>query len=291
MPGLLRRRLRIGLGGMLVAILMIGLWLGYRVNKAREQLRALAAVKAQEGWVRYADEFVMGPVNVHRGDAMWKPGWGTHSPSKVSSVPPLLRRWIGDEYFREIVHVSTFVDIQAGEAGEPYPVHPPINGMLRSLESQKGIRTLQISGDTVTDEGLASIAKLTNLRELFIFWAAGVNDAGVARVGRMPKLEQVNISLSTMTDEGVGHLANLPALEKLSLGGKRFTDASLIHLAQAKRLKWLELEAYRMEITDAGLEHLAGLKDLERLDIKHARFTPEGKAKLIKAIPDLKIFP
>jgi hypothetical protein len=291
MPGPLRRRLRIGLGGLMLAILVIGLWLGYRVNTARDQLRALAAVKATGGWVRYADEFVMGPVNVGRGNAMWKPSWGTLTPGKGPAVPGRLRRWIGDEYFREIVHVSTFVDIQKGSGTAPGLSHPPLNEMLRALESQKGIRTLQLGGDTVTEEGLASIARLTELRELFIWWGSGVTDAGVARIGRLPRLQYVNISNSALTDLGVGHLADLPALEELSLQGKTFTDASLVHLARAKRLKWLILRSGRMEITDAGLDHLAGLKDLRDLSLDGARLTAEGKAKLIQAIPGLEISP
>ncbi len=290
MPGPLRR-LRIGLGGLMLAILVLGLWLGYRVNKAREQLRALAAVKAAGGWVRYADEFVMGTVNVGQGNALWKPSWGTLTPSKGPAVPERLRRWIGDEYFREIVHVSTFVDIQKGSATAPGLNHPPLDGMLRSLKSQKGIRTLQLGGDTVTEEGLASIAGLTELRELLIWWGGGVTDAGIARIGRLPRLQQVDISLSSLTDEGVGHLADLPALEELSLQGKEFTDASLAHLARAKRLKGLVLRSDRMEITDAGLDHLAGLKDLRQLGLEGARLTAEGKAKLIEAIPGLKISP
>jgi hypothetical protein len=291
MSGLLRRRLRIGLRGLMLAILVIGLWLGYRVNMAGKQLRAVAAVKAAGGRVRYADEFVMGPVNVPPGNAIWKPSWGTLTPSKGPSTAERLRRWIGDEYFREIVHVSTFVDIEKGSATAPGLNHPPLDEMLHSLESQTGIRTLQLGGDTVTEKGLASIAQLTELNELLIWWGGGVTDAGVARIGRLPRLRQVDISLSALTDEGVGHLADLPALEELHLQGKKFTDASLAHLARAKHLKSLILRANQMEITDAGLEHLAGLKNLRQLALEGAKLTPEGKAKLTKAIPGLKIFP
>jgi len=286
----LRRRLRIGLGGLMLAILILGLWMGYRVNKAREHLRAVAAVKAAGGWVRYADEFVMGPVNVGQGNAMWKPSWGKLTSANGPAVPGSLRRWIGDEYFREIVHVSTFVDIQKGSATAPGLKHPPLNEMLRALESQRGIRTLQLGGPTVTEEGMASIARLTDLRELFIWWGSGVTDAGIARIGRLPRLQHVDISLSALTDEGVGHLADLPALEELSLKGKRFTDASLAHLARARRLKWLLLASDRMEITDAGLDHLTGLKSLRNLGLDGAKLTEKGKTRLMEAIPGLAIW-
>ena len=57
MARLLRRR--ISVGGLMLVILVIGLWLGYRANLARDQKRAVAAVMADRGWVHYADEFAM----------------------------------------------------------------------------------------------------------------------------------------------------------------------------------------------------------------------------------------
>ena len=186
MIGPLRRRLRFGLGGLMLAILVICLWLGYRVNKARDHLRANAAVKAAGGWVRYSDEFVMGPVNVPYGNALWKPNWGTLTPGKGSVLPTCLRGWIGDEYFREIVHVSNFVDIQKGKGKTPGLNRPPLDDMLRSLESQKRLRTLLIGGAAVTDDGLASIARLGDQRELFIMWGSGMIDAGIARIAQLP---------------------------------------------------------------------------------------------------------
>ena len=56
-----RRRLRIGVGGLMLAILLFGLWLGHRVNLAREQAPAVAAVKADRG-------FVLGSCNQFGGD-------------------------------------------------------------------------------------------------------------------------------------------------------------------------------------------------------------------------------
>ncbi|WP_435009133.1 hypothetical protein P12x_000383 [Tundrisphaera lichenicola] len=291
MLGLLRRHLRMGIGGLMLAILLLGLLLGHWVNRAKEQARAVAAVKASGGWVRFADEFAMGPVNVPPGNALWKPGWGKLVPNKGPILPDRLRRWIGDEYFREVVHVSTFVDLQKLSASAPGLNRPPLDDMLRALENQRGIRTLQLGGDTLTGKGLASVAKLTDLRELFLWWAGGVDDAGVARIGHLPRLRVLDISLSPITDEGVGHLADLPALEELSLQGKKFTDRSLKHLARAKRLKLLFLRSDTSEFTDVGLEHLAGLKDLQQLGLQGASLTKEGREKLVKAIPGLLILP
>ena len=291
MLGMLRRRLRIGIGGMMLAILLFGLWLGNRVNRAREQRIAVAAIKADYGFVLYADEFNMGPVKVPVGNAIWKPSWGTLIPKKGPPKPSLLRRWLGDEYVREVVHVSLFVDIEKGSAGAPNNLPRPLDDVLAALRSQSGIKTLHLGGDTITDIGLASVAELTDLRELVIWWATDITDAGVAHLSHLPKLRMVDISLSSLTDEAVRHLSQLPALDDLHLQGKTFSDQSLLHLSRAKRLKSLSLTMDVSEISDEGLKHLEGLSNLRRLRLSKSKLSNEAKERLLKAIPGLEIVP
>jgi hypothetical protein len=93
----------------MIVILIFGLWLGNRVNRAREQHLAVAAVEADNGFVRYADEFKMGPVNVPAGNAIWKPSWRTLVPKKGPTKPGLIQSWLGDEYVREVVRVCTLL--------------------------------------------------------------------------------------------------------------------------------------------------------------------------------------
>jgi hypothetical protein len=291
MLGMLRRRLRIGIGGMMLAILLFGLWLGNRVNRAREQRIAVAAIKADNGFVLYADEFNMGPVNVPVGNAIWKPSWGTLIPKKGPTKPSLFRRWLGDEYMREVVHVSLFVDIEKGSAGAPNNLPRPLDDVLASLRSQSGIKTLHLGGETITDKGLASVAELTDLRELVIWWAMAITDAGVPHLSFLPKLRMVDISLSPLTDEAVRHLSKLPALEDLHLQGKKFSDQSLLHLSRAKSLKSLYLRMDVSEISDEGLKHLEGLSNLRRLHLSKSKLSNEAKERLSKAIPGLEIVP
>jgi hypothetical protein len=273
---------------MMGVILVFGLWLGYRVKLAREQRLAVAAIKVDDGWVHYADEFKMGPVNVPAGNSIWKPGWGTLTPGKGPTAPGWLRRAIGDEYFREVAHVSLFVDIQKGMATAPNNLNRPVDDVLGAMRTQSGVKTLHLGGDTVTDKGLESVGDLTDLRELVLWWATGITDDGVAHLGRLPRLRMVDISLSPLTDEGVRHLADLPELEELSVQGRKFTDRSLLYLARSKHLKSLRLSPDVSEITDEGLEHLKGLKNLRRLHLGKAKITNEAAEKLIKALPGLQ---
>lgn len=288
LPDRLRRRLRLGIGGLMLAILVFGLWLGDRVNRARELRLAVAAVEADKGWVHYADEFAMGAINVPAGNSLWKPVWGTLTPGKGPTAPAWLRRSIGDEYFRELAHVSLFVNIERRRLTAPNNLATPVDDVLGLLRGQSGIKTLHLGGDTVTDKGLESMAGLTDLRELLIWWATGITDQGVAHLGRLPGLQIVDISLSKLTDDGVKHLADQPSLEDLSLEGRVFTNQSLFYLSKAKNLKSLHLQSNESEITDKGLEYLKGLKNLRSLSLGKAKVTKEAREKLIQAIPSLK---
>ncbi len=284
MAGLLRRR--ISVSSLMLVILAIGLWLGYRANLARDQKRAVAAVLADRGWVHYADEFAMGPVKVPPGNMLWKPSWGALTPGK--------RRWprtgsgaIGDEYFREVAHVSIFVDIQKGMATGPNNLAVPVDDLMMVLRTQSGIKTLQLGGNTLTDKGLESLAYLTGLKELVLWWATEITDAGIAHLGRLRHLQLLNISLSRVTDEGVRSLAVLPELEELAIQGK-FMDKSLLYLSRAGHLKSLTLRGDECEFGDEGLRHLEGLKDLRRLILQDAKVSDTAKERLLKAIPGLE---
>lgn len=285
MAGWLPRRIRVS--GLMLAILALGLWMGYRANLARDQRLAVAAVTADGGWVHYADEFAMGPIKVPPGNAIWKPSWGALTPGKGPMAPAWLRRAIGDEYFRQVAHVSLFVDIQKGMATAPNNLARPVDDVLEVLRTQSGIKTLHLGGDTMTDRGLESVADLTDLRELVLWWATNITDAGVAHLGRLHRLRILDISLSPLTDEGVRSLAALPELEELGLEGK-FTDKSLLYLSRASHLKALRLSGGECAFSDEGLEHLEGLKDLQRLSLQNAKVSQAARERLRKAIPRLK---
>jgi hypothetical protein len=135
------------------------------------------------------------------------------------------------------------------------------------------------------------VAELTDLRELVIWWATGITDAGVGHLKRLPRLRMVNISLSPLSDESLRDLAELPGLEDLQLRGKKFSNQGLIHLSRAKGLKSLVLRMDVSEISDEGLKHLEGLMNLRRLRLEKTTVSAEAKARLLKAIPSLEIIP
>ena len=79
-----RRRMRVSLRVMMLAILCLAVFLGWQVNKARQQREAVAAVRRHGGWVYY--DFQMVDDKPVPGKQPWGPRW--------------LRRALGDEYFQ-----------------------------------------------------------------------------------------------------------------------------------------------------------------------------------------------
>jgi hypothetical protein len=168
----------ISVRGLLLLILVIALWLGHIVYKARDQREAVAALQKFGGFVHYDWEFVDGPVKVPRGHSIWMPSWGKLTPGRKPRVPYWMRRALGDEYFQSLAHVSLYVDIKKGHADSTWVNMGPADYALAKLSTQTSVRTLQIGGEQVTDQNLAHVGQMTGLEELSISWGFHLTDKG-----------------------------------------------------------------------------------------------------------------
>jgi internalin A len=198
-----RRWKTISLRGLLLLVLVIAVWLGWIVQKARQQREAVAALQKLGGFVHYDWEFVDGPVKVPRGNLIWKPTWGILTPAKRPWAPNWLRLALGDEYFQSIVHVSLYVDISK-----------------------------------MTDASLEAIGRLTKLEELRI-GGAGISDRGLAHLKGLTRLKHLSLGGGNLqiSDAGLSFLKGMRELEDLDLAGWHFSDEGLAELRELKNLK------------------------------------------------------
>jgi hypothetical protein len=261
-------------------ILAIALWLGWIVNKAREQREAVAALQKFGGFVHYDWEFVDGPVKVPRGNLIWMPTWGKLTPGRKPWAPDWLRRAVGDEYFQAMAHVSLYVDIQKGHADSTWVNMGPADEALRKLSTQTSVRTLQIGGQQVTDKNLAYVGQMSGLEELNISWAMDLTDRGFVHLAGLKRLRILEVYLSKMSDVGLAAIGKLTKLEELRIDCEGITDRGLAQLAGLARLKYLSLGETKKEITDAGLEYLKTMKALEYVDFGGWHVSDEGIATL-----------
>lgn len=188
-----RRWKTISLRGLLLLVLLIALWLGWIVQKARQQREAVAAFQKFGGFVHYNWEFVDGPVKVPRGNLIWKPTWGTLTPGRRPWATDWLRCALGDEYFQSIVHVSLYVDIKKGHADASWVNIGPADDALRKLATQTSVRTLQIGGEQVTDDNLSYVGQMTGLEELNISWGFHLTDKGFSHLWGLKRLRILDV--------------------------------------------------------------------------------------------------
>jgi hypothetical protein len=92
---------------------------------------------------------------------------------------------------------------------------------------------------------------------------AAATDATLAEVGRLTRLQRLDVFSSPVTDAGLVHPKGLTKLSVLGLAGT--------------------------QVTDAGLAHLKGLTELNYLDLAGTQVTDAGVRELSQALPGLKI--
>lgn len=281
-----RRRLRVSLRALMLAVLVAGVWMGRQVNRARQQREAVAAVSKCEGRVFYDWQFADGKLE----------------PATEPPAPLWLRRLVGDEYFQEVDQVNFTCHDRVLDAQE----------VLARLTSQTGIRRLYFQGTPATDEGLRSIAHLsrleeliledssllsddgldhlTSLRNLTFLCVSGprLTDAGLSHLAKLPNLERLDVRYYNVSDAGLAHLARATNLRVLFLGNGPLTDAGMLHVKDMKNLEAIDLMF--TDVTDEGLEHLKGHAKLKEICVPRSRVRSEGLARFKAAMPGLIIW-
>ena len=128
----------------------------------------------------------------------------------------------------------------------------PGDSRLAFLEGLPELETLYIKGTSLRDEDLASVGKLTRLKDLRIYCQA-IGDRGMAHLAGLTSLESLTARFQ-LTDEGLKHLANMKKLAAVQLYGD-FTDRALRHLERLKSLQMLYVWTPN-ELSPAALERL-----------------------------------
>ncbi len=91
-----------------------------------------------------------------------------------------------------------------------------------------------------TDAGLASLAGLDGLFSLNLFWhSPRFSAAGLAALGRLPRLAVLGLDGKSCDDEAMAALARLPALRKLIAQGTVASDAGFATLSTSPTLEYL----------------------------------------------------
>ena len=272
-----RRWLRLSVRGLMLLVLAVGGGIGWKANRASYQRRAVAAIKEGGGMVTYDFQKYRNPaLSKQKGEEPAGPRW--------------LRRWLGDEYFQEVVHVNFYqrpptpelLGVVAGLDGvnELFLYKMTGSAGLDHLPEMGRLKTLLIEGSGIDDAAMAEVSRVAALEQLTIN-KARLTDAGLARLLALPRLGSIGMTdVLGPTDAGVARLAALPGLR--SLGLHNIPGVGDLVLA-AIRENHRDMEALvfdRGRVSDAGLANIAGMKDLRALNLQGTQVTDVGLANI-----------
>jgi hypothetical protein len=85
-----RARLSISLRGLMLLVLVLGIWMGWTINRAESRRKAVTALKKNGAIVLYDYESMR----------------GIKTPTATQWVPAWLRSRLGDDYFHNVTYVS-----------------------------------------------------------------------------------------------------------------------------------------------------------------------------------------
>ena len=109
----------------------------------------------------------------------------------------------------------------------------------------------------------------------------------VANVVHVNLVPQRGADANRANDETLAHLGRLGRLEHVNLNDTAVTDAGLAHLKGLTNLNGLDL--WHTQIGDAGLAHLKSLLGLRLILLAGTRVTDDGVLELEQALPRVQI--
>jgi len=189
----------------------------------------------------------------------------------------LSEAWNAEVGLRDFFRLKSLEELD--DTSPPYRYSYPVltDEGLAGIEGLSNLRVLQLSGNAITDSGLQRIAALMQLVRLKLAHTY-VTDQGLARLKPLSGLAELDLFDTEISDGGLKELGALRRLRDLDLGMTQITDAGLKHLGRLSGLCRLNLES--TSITDAGLHHLAAIETLEDLDLSSTAITDAGLKEL-----------
>lgn len=136
-----------------------------------------------------------------------------------------------------------------------------------------------------TTEGLRHLKGLTALAELYP--PNEITDEGLAGLRHLPNLKELFLYGSKITDAGLVHFKPLQQLEFLGIQHTRVTGSGLGHLQDLANLAWLDLSYTR--IGDPELKQLAKLSKLKAVGLYGTCVSPSGIRRIQAALPDCTV--
>ena len=160
---------------------------------------------------------------------------------------------------------------------------------LGAYLSQRGdlVNDMDLSGSTISDDGLAHLSKSPNLATLSLE-NTSVSDAGLKALqkARPTKLSELNLHATSIGDEGARALGKIVSLQRLNLNDTNVSCDSAAGLRGLKNLQVLSLDYSAMG--NNGVAELSNLPNLRSLSLKGCPITDDCVKDLLRC-PNLMV--
>ena len=234
------RRRSVRWAGLCTAVLlaMPALWVGNRLLEYRSDLQLLDELAAVE------------PSLGYDGASWGLTGLETIGVTKADSIVFRPNVWkVVHPVFSKVDSVF-FCDIADADLERCRPL---VERFSYPVE-------LCLSGDSITDAGLATLTRFRNLRGVeLVSSEAQITDAGVAQLRNLPALESLRLHCPGLTDQSILEIGRFPKLQHIVLGSVPVSVRALEALGQMKTLKSLDLRC--AAFSDEAAEEMAVFKD------------------------------
>lgn len=152
---------------------------------------------------------------------------------------------------------------------------------LKSIAQMRSLKSLRLDGTSVTDAGLSCLSTCSTLIDLSLS-RCDPGRLSVKGLGSIESLESLNLMGTSLTDEDVDALRNLASLERLYLGNCGLTSACLSALTTLDRLELLNLTGLGVG-NDGDFAQLGRMSTLELLYLDHSALTDPALATYVDA--------
>lgn len=174
-------------------------------------------------------------------------------------------------------HLANCRKLQNLELGIMQPLRVTDDG-LKYLSGLKELRRIVLGATPFTDAGIAHLAPLSNMEELWLDFNEVVGDGSMVAIREMKKLRVLRFHGAKVTDAGLAMIQDLTGLEDLQLGKATVTNAGLTTIGRFSKLKTLDLQHTR--ITDEGMPQLKKLRNLQWLCLQGTNVSSNGLANI-----------
>lgn len=145
---------------------------------------------------------------------------------------------------------------------------------LREIAKMPRVESVNASHLTFSDDAIADMRVLPNLRRLTLLKARFPAFPCLAAIGQLVHLEELTLNETPILDGDLVGLRNMPNLRELHLDYTQLTDAAFGHIATLPQLEVLTISQTR--ITSQGIQQLCKVKD-SRLRVLDVHLTGAGR--------------